>query len=288
MTLRNPINADAVDNAFNDEFMDGLRKYLPRVNNMERFTQGVRSAARTYAESARAPSGDEVRDEIDKLLKLANFKRSAANRVTGKKYKKVARKLEGLSKPAHELLRTRAARISRASEPSGAAAAIGRDGEILTRKRRGLSTVALPEPEDLRDPSRRDRACEIITSLCSTGARIDEQEVEFDLHAPGVIYEDGVRKRRPKRRAELEFVGALRLIWLEATEDRAARTGNARDPGPFVRFVAVCLQQVGAYNESASCAGAAHLISEWERRSKEFDKRPRADWKNEVDTTLEG
>ena len=79
MTLRNPINADAVDNAFNDEFMDGLRKYLPRVNNMERFTQGVRSAARTYAESARAPSGDEVRDEIDKLLKLANFKRSAAN-----------------------------------------------------------------------------------------------------------------------------------------------------------------------------------------------------------------
>ena len=64
MTLRNPIKADAVDNAFNDEFMDGLRNYLPRVNNMERFTQGVRSA-------------------------------------------------------------TRAARISRASEPSGAAAAIG-------------------------------------------------------------------------------------------------------------------------------------------------------------------
>jgi hypothetical protein len=34
MTLRSSIKADTVDNAFNDEFMDGLRRYLPRVNNM--------------------------------------------------------------------------------------------------------------------------------------------------------------------------------------------------------------------------------------------------------------
>jgi hypothetical protein len=284
MTLRSPIKADAVDNAFNDQFMDGLRRYLPRVKNMTHFTQGVRSAARRYAQSARTPSGDEVRAEIRDLFKLANFKKSTTKRTTGKKYEKIARKLERLSEPARELLTTRAARISRASEPSGAATAMGRDGEILTRKGRGLSTVALPEPEDLRNCSRRDRACEIITSLCLTGARIGEREIEFDLYAPQVIYEGGIRKRRPKTKAELEFVGALRLIWLEATEDRAARTGNARDPGPFVRFVAVCLQQVGAYNESASYAAAARLISELERRSKEFEKRPRADWKKEVDT----
>jgi hypothetical protein len=147
--------------------------------------------------------------------------------------------------------------------------------------------VALPKPSELRDASRRERARQTIVSLCSTGARIGERKSEFDLYAPQVIYEGGIRKRRPKTRAELEFVGALRLIWLEATEDRAARTSNARDPGPFVRFVAVCLHQVGAYDESASYAAAARFISELERRSKEFEKRPRADWKKEVDTLLE-
>ena len=42
----------------------------------------------------------------------------------------------------------------------------------------------------------------------------------------------------------------------------------ARDPGPFVQFVAACLKLVGAFNEDKAVAGAARLINEWERRRK--------------------
>ena len=270
MSRRHPITADDVTRVFDDECVRNLcHDHLPRGVDVVRFSEGVRAAAYAYAEDVRARSGDEIRAEIAELLKFANFKRPSTGRTTGVKYEKVARKLEHMSREATRLLTDRSERISWRPEPSGPpVTAIGRNGENLTRKCRDGFSVTLPSPNDLRKLSRapaasaagaasandelnkqRERACEIIRLLCSNGVpTIEGQAVKYDVYAPQIIYEerpnetgdasqrDLIRKRRPKRRAELEFVGALRLIWLEKTGTHAAGTGNARDPGPFVRF----------------------------------------------------
>ena len=259
-----------------DDCIDGLRRYLPRMHDPHRFAEELRSASRAYANSIHVLSNDEVRAEISELLKLANFKRPSTSRTTGVKYEKVALKLERLSDRARRMLTDRAAGMSQAPKlPAPRAKAIGRNGEILTRK--GFSfSVALPSPGDVRDPALREKACETITLLCSTGGRSGKRGIAFDLYAPGVAYEqrsDGsgdnpIRKRRPKRSAELEFVRDLRLLWVTATGEQAAWTGNSYNPGPFVRFAAACLELIGAYGTSKAEAGAARLISEIDRRRR--------------------
>lgn len=289
MPRRNPISVAEVANVFDDDCIDALRLYLPRVDNVHRFAEELRTAARAYAQGVDALSSDEVRIEIADLLKFANFQRPSTRRTTGKKYEKVARKLERLSERARRMLTDRAAGMSQAPKlPAPSARAIGRTGEILTRKPFSFS-VTLPSPADLRDPLLREKACEAITLLCSSGARPGKRGIEFDLHAPGVASEprsDGsggnsIRKRRAKRNAELEFVSDLRLLWVTATGEQAAWTGNSYNPGPLVRFAAACLERVGAYDEDRAEEGASRLIRETDRRrriaeerSKEFSGPP--------------
>ncbi len=273
MPKRNPITEVEVEDIFDDDCISGLRKYLPRIH---RFAEELRSAARGYAKDVRTLSNDEVRAEISELLNLANFKRPSTNRASDVKYEKVARKLEQLSDKASSLLKDRAARMSWAAKlPAPSTKAIGRNGEILTRKSFSLS-VTLPSADDLRDPLLREKGCEIIILLCSNGARPGRRGLEFDLYAPSIAYElpaDGsgdkpTRKRRPKRKAELEFVRDLRLLWLRATGKKAAWTGNSYKPGPFVQFAAACLELVGAYDGDNAEVGASWLIGEIARRRR--------------------
>ena len=291
MSRRDPITADDVTRVFDDEWVRNLcqHHYLPRGVDVLRFSEGVRSAAYAYAEDVRARSGDEIRAEIAELLKFANFS-GPTGRTTGVKYEKVARKLEHMSREATRLLTDRSERISWRPEPSGPpVTAIGRNGEILTRKCRDGFSVTLPSPADLRDQSRRERACEIIRLLCSNGVRptIEGQAVKYDVYAPQIIYEerpnetgdasqrDLIRKRRPKRKAELEFVSALRMVWLMATGTRASRTGSWHHPGPFVQFTAACLTLIRAYHEDNADAGAEKLINECDQRRRKVESRCR-------------
>lgn len=277
MPKRNPIDAAEVANVFDEDCINSLLSGLPRVDHRQ-FGEGLRSAARTYANDVHALSNDEVRAEISELLEIANFNRPSTFRTTGVKYEKVARKLERLSDRARKILTDRAAGMSQVPKlPAPSAEAIGRNGEILTRKAFAFS-VALPPPGDLRDPMLREKACETVRMLCSYGAQIKDQKLIYDLYAPGIRYDTRspaenspiskkpIRRRRPKRKPELEFVGALRMLWLMNFGKRASRTGNTSDPGPFVRFAAVCLDLVGAYFEENALAGAVKLINEWERR----------------------
>lgn len=280
MPRRNPIGVTDVAKIFDDDCIAGLRSYLPRVNDARRFGKELRSAAQAYAEGVPVPSSDEVRAEISELLNFANFKRPTTSRTTGVKYEKVALKLDRLSDRARRMLTDRAVGMSHAPKlPAPRAKAIGRNGEILTRK--GFSfSVALPSPGDLRDPALREKACEAIILLCSNGGRPGRHGIEFDLYAPGVAYEqrsDGlddnpIRKRRAKRNAELEFVRDLRLLWVTATGEQAAWTGNSYNPGPFVRFAAACLELIGAYETSKAEAGASRLVGKIDRRRRKAER----------------
>jgi hypothetical protein len=272
-----------VAGVFDDERIKELSKYLPpHTKSSERFGEGVRSAAYAYAEDVCALSGDEVRAEIARLLEIV--KRPLTKRTSDKKYEKVARALAQLSSQTKNFLTTRARDMSwigQTTDPH--VTVIGRDGEVLSRRGRHEFRIALPSPADLRDSLRRHQAYETIRTLCSYGARpstIGNQALEHDLYAPRVRYDlrpdaekSTIRRRRPKRKSELEFVGALRMVWLMATGARAGKTGNTSNPGRFVLFTAECLDSIGAYHKDHAEAGAVKLINEWERRSREVRSR---------------
>jgi hypothetical protein len=233
------------------------------------------------------------------------------------KYEKVAKLLELLSPPSFRLLAERAARINRpwarSTPVRHPVVAIGRNGERLQRKLASPFNVILPTPDDLRDPATRDQACSTIRMLCSLGDRelyapliiyeerpsgvggglLDDQHVASDAggreQGSGCVGQavptdscetkrlPPIRKRRPKRRAELELVGMLRNAWLVATETIPARTASWHQPGPFVRFVTKCLQLVRAYSvpgpgePDRAAMAAARLIHAWERCRRPFE-----------------
>jgi hypothetical protein len=264
---------------FDDACMRDLARQLPKGADILKLAESVRAAACCYVDEVPSLSGDEVRAEIKKFREAASFKRPTTNRTSGVKYEKVARLRERLSRESLGLLTDRVARINRPPERTADPVRVmGRNGETLTRKGSLAFDIALPTADQLRDSKRRDEACETIMMLCSLGDR--------DLYAPRTIYGDDrgdggapIRRRRPKRKAELEFVGKLRVAWLVATGTRASRTASWHQPGPFVRFVTRCLQLVGAYDVPSAgeadhaAIAAAKLINEWERRGREVRKR---------------
>ncbi len=277
MPARRPIAANDAGRVFDDACICDLARELPACVDLIKLGTSIRKAALDYAEAARALSADEVRIAVKSLYDAANFKRPSTKRTTGVKYEKVARQRERLPAEAVRLLTDRAARISRPPyRTAHPITAIGRNGEILSRKPRSAFSVALPTADELRDPLGREEALARIIMLCSSGN---------ELYAPRVIHEERgeggkpVRRRRPKRKAELEFVGTLRVAWLEATGTSASRTASWHQPGPFVRFATKCLQFVGAYNEprlgqaDRAAIAAAKFINEWERRRREVRKR---------------
>jgi hypothetical protein len=281
MASRRPIAADEVDRIFNEACIRDLAQDLPPGADLAKFASSLRADVYRYLEQVPALSGDEVRAEIKKLHGAANFKRPSTNRSTGVKYEKVARLRERLSPETARLLTDRAARMSHTTartEPPTVARA--RNGEFVTRKGSPPFSITLPKAGELRDPALRERACERISLLCSFGDQGDET-----LYAPRIISDERpgggrpIRRRRPKRRAELEFVGDLRATWLMAGGKKASPTAIWHQPGPFVRCVAKCLTLVGAYDAPSdgeadrAAIAAEKLIHEWERRRKEVRKR---------------
>lgn len=277
MPKRSPITEEDIIRVFDDECVRELLDYAPNRAEHVMLARHVRDAASAYLKNLGVLSADEVRAEIETFRKLANFKRQKTNRRTGEKYEKVAQFRENLSKQAARILLNRGGEtwqpISLAEAP--AVSAIGRNGEILSRKlKHDIFARSLPTADDLRDPALREQACQTIVSLCSLGVGAHV----FEPYAPMVVYERDdagqiIRKRRPKRKAELEFVGDLRLAWLMTTGKNPSRTARWSCPGPFVKLVERCLELVGAYDENHSNSAAARLINEWERRRKDERRR---------------
>lgn len=207
---------------------------LPPGADQERFAKGVREAARIYAQEILAPNENKLHGEIAALNTAAQHKR----------YGQVADLLEKLSPKA-----------------------IG----LLSKRRLSLE---LPTSADLREPRRRQLACEAVFRLSQYGGGYVE----------GRRRPSGKRSRtwRPllvapepqrhvlKREAEQNFVMFLQIAWVDATGSEPSLTASATKPGPFARMVTECLKLVGANH-----ANAAGLINRLHSRRKKPNSRIR-------------
>jgi hypothetical protein len=126
--------ASEVLRVFNDARIEQLAAIaqLPDSADRQRFSESIREAARIYAEDARNPTVGMVRDEIAALYKAAERRR----------YERAAILLAELSPQAGD-------HLTFGLEFPGAQAA-------------GLR---LPTFDELRDPKRRDEACDMIERL---------------------------------------------------------------------------------------------------------------------------
>jgi hypothetical protein len=241
---RSIIAAEDVTVIFNDTRVAELARTakLPDGTDMAALAEGTREAARIFARDARVPTGNELHDEIGGLHKTADRHL----------YEEVAGQLERLSPRARDILRDH-------------------------RGARGSRTL-LPSPEALRDPVRREAACDAIVSLCRIGVQLVEGRRRPSgkrsrptlrplLHAPEP------QRNFTKRDAERHFVMLLSLAWLEATGSAPSRTArhsdDSRKVGPFARFARECLRLAGA-----SGADVVEIINDARRRHREME-RPR-------------
>jgi hypothetical protein len=208
------------------------------LNDNLRFAAGAREAALIYIGDASAASDNEVHHEVDELLRAAD---RAVKRPKHKDaaYEDVAKRIERLSERTRELLNERSIRAA---------------------------ALEMPDPEALRDPTRRDEACEAIARLCRIGACGKEgrrrpggkrsMTMVSMLHAPEA------EQHPARRKAELNFVMWLRVAYLEATGKRPSPTANPARPGPFARMVQACLDEIRA------SANAVELLNELQQRRK--------------------
>jgi hypothetical protein len=234
---RHPIEKSAVPEVFNaariDELLEIGRPREPFDKNV--FATGVCAAAVLYAQEARVPDVNDLYREYERLHKA----------------------LIGTQRPTAW---AKAAALFRDLSPTAL--------DRLARMRR---TLTLPTADDFDDPTRCERARDIVFSLLNPQARLcvrTTRKVRYELC--GLF----PTKSFPKREAELKFVMRLRLTWVEASRDqpaayqRASRGGNADRKGPFVQMVQRCLELVGS-----SYADAVGLLNELNRRSNQTDKR---------------
>jgi hypothetical protein len=240
---------------------------LPGTADRQILAEGIREAARVYARDARTPSANELHDEI------AGLHRAAEKR----QFDQVAKLLEGLSTMVGDWLADRAGHInciSAGKRRRPRVSAIGRNGKVIRRKVTAPQSIALPSPDDLRDETRREHACETIAMLCRTGGRCADgrrrptgrrsKSWQWELYAPRKT------KHPTKRKAEREFVGALREAWLKSLGKPPSRTADHHQLGPFARFVKECVRLVGAYHSDDA---VAELINEVERRRRTLRSR---------------
>ena len=232
---REPISAADIPRIFDDACVDTLAAIgrLPEGADRKCFAQGVREAARIYAQEARTPTVNELRAEIAALHAAAERKR----------YGQVADLLEKLSSKASELLSKRATRLS----------------------------LELPTSDDLRGPLRQQNASKAVLRLCQYGGYVDEGRrrpsgKRSRTWRPYLVAPEPCR-HLPKRDAELNFIMWLQVAWLEASGAlpnlAANRTSNREIRGPFARMAAECLQLLGAGH-----ADAVGLINELNKRRK--------------------
>jgi hypothetical protein len=230
---------------------------LPAGSDRKAFREGIREAARVFAQDVRTPTNNELRDEIAALYRAAERE----------EYDVVAGCLERLSPRGREFLKERAARIgrwdsggskrtkSKRTKERPKVTVIGRHGQSITRRSRVATSIAVPTPGDLRDETSRDGACAAVISLCSFGGAFIEGRLRPSgkrsrpvwnplLHAPEA------QRTFDKRDAERKFATLLRIAVIQAGGEEPARTtrhaDGSRRLGPFAEFVQQCLLLVGA------------------------------------------
>jgi len=226
---------------FDDMRVDQLSRIgeLPASADRQRFADSIREAARIYARDARKPKNNDVRDEIERLHKAASQG----------KYERVAVLIETLSPELRRLLETRA------RTPGFEAA--------------GLK---IPSSSVLRDPIRREQACDVIRRFCSFGGSYIEGRMRRTgkrsiTWKPLLPVPESVQ-HPPKRETERQFVTYLQLAWIEATEKLPPATVNpSRSDRPFANLVRECLRLVGAGH-----ADAVALINDLNVRRREMRK----------------
>jgi hypothetical protein len=218
------IEAQDVPCVFDDACIDRLSKIaeLPNGADRRRFAESIREAVCIYADDVRKPNVNAVHDEIEKL-------HQAASRS---KYEQVAVRLEWLPPEVHEQLKKR---------------------EVTPGfKNAGLK---FPSAEALRDPVRREEACDTVRRFCSIGGKYIEGRKRptgkrSTTWAP-LLWAPERTKHPPKRDAERRFNMHLRLALLEATGEAASATVNPSRPGPIARFVGECFRLVDAPHADA-------------------------------------
>jgi hypothetical protein len=269
---RSIVGAEDVTGVFDGACIAKLVKIakLPLGADLTPFGEGIKDAARVFAEDARISSNNELHDEIERLYEAA----------TRPSYAEAASLCERLSPRTREWLSNQAERISPKTVGAGngpRVTAIGRDGQVLTRKSTILPRITLPTPADIRNEALRERSCEIIARLCSFGVG----EIIEGRRRPSGRRTRPSRKpllRAPekqrtfaKRDAELNFVILLAIAWLRATGKPPPRTARHKDclriPGPYARFVGECLRLVGA-----GYADPVGLINELHNRRRKVER----------------
>ena len=209
------IAAADVARTFNDERIKQLAATgrLSDRADRQRFSEGLREAARVYARDTRSPTVGRVRDEIVALY----------NSSERRQYGRVVMLLEHLSPEAHAHLSKRL--------------------ELPSVRASGLK---LPSVRALLDSTRRDAACEMIEDICRVGGRFVEGAWQPVLFAPVPS------QHPPKREAERRFVMHLQSTWLEAVGKPPTATVNpSRSDRPFANLVRECLKLVGAPHADA-------------------------------------
>jgi hypothetical protein len=204
---------------FDDKFILRLAEQakLSWAANISRFSTAIRHVARQYVADKAIPSDRAVRDEIKALF-------SAAIRY---RYKETATRISKISERTRALLKTRGDRLS----------------------------LAIPEPEALRDHVSQDEACETIVRLLRVGMK-GGKPLLYTPERP----EWEPRQRPPRRKAELDFIMWLEVAYLEATGMPPTHMANPDRPGPFARMVQACL------NKIAPGANAVELLNKLHER----------------------
>lgn len=232
---------------------------LPSDADLSIFASEVRRAALIYCADARAPNTNEVHREIADLHKAASQHR----------YLRVADLLANLTPAARDVVAA---------------------GSAGVRDR-----IALPEPDDLRDVTKRGAGCAAVECLCTFGGRWTDGRKRPNgrrsrtwqplLRAPAPSRHFG------KRDAERHFVTNLRLAVLQATNRQPPATARLvckgtdatgervyAASGAFARLVSLALRSVGAAgNHRQADVLAVELINEINRRRRAVEEhRPRS------------
>jgi hypothetical protein len=216
------IAPDDVLVVFNDACIRELAAELPASADLNVFAAGVREAARTYSRDASARNDNEVHHEIAALY----------NAVVHRRYERAVALWEDLSPDARRYLEKR----------------LKRPGPIAAGLR-------FPTVEELRDPRRRNEACDMIRRLVSIGGSYVEGRNRPSGKRSGptlrpLLRASALRQHVSKREPERNFVMNLDTTWLESTGAKPSLTARhsdrSRKLGPFARLACKSLHLVGA------------------------------------------
>lgn len=212
-----------VPDVFNDERIRELAataKIILTCENFDVFKKNVRNAVVNYLRDARRLSDNQLYNER-KLLEAA---------ASRHKYKEVTDRIENLSTENRDLLNERCGRVG------------------WRNMYRAIGGARVPSPDMLRDPARRETACDMVASLCREGGRsveVHRSNGESCYVYRPIIYGPKPRRNSPKRDAERWFIIRLRDACCRAGGNPGwTAHGDPGLTGPFGRMVKKCLSLV--------------------------------------------